>query len=193
VRTVRGHKALRTVAVAAAGELRQWDSFTATAAGYAAPDATLWVGLVRAVCPAAEAGEPPLALVSTRPWPDGFAAYQAYRPRWHVENDEFRELKEGWDLERQRWGRDAAAARARTTLTCLAFNTVQAYRSRRGARVAGRAIRRLRRPARPGLGPAPAVIYLAGCYAVLSLEELLTILGRPAHESLLPSLSGLPP
>lgn len=130
--------------------------------------------------------EPPLALASTRPWPSGFAASQAYRPRWHSENDQFRELKEGWDLERQRWGRDPTVALARLTLTCLAFNTAQLYRSRLGATLAGRAIRRLRRSHLPALGPAPAVIYLRGWHAIFPLEELLAILGHPPRDSLLP-------
>lgn len=210
-RTVQGHKALRTVESAAAGELRLWDSFVAAATSHGAEDPTLWVGFIRDVTPDPPATtppvttppvttppattppvtpvsdpEPPLALVSTRPWSSGFAAYQAYRPRWHSENDQFRELKEGWELERQRWGRDPAVALARLTLTCLAFNTAQLYRTRLGAALAGRAIRRLRRSVRPALGPAPAVIYLRGCYAVFSLEELLALLGRPPRDSLLP-------
>lgn len=192
VRTIRGHKELRTVEVAAAGELHRWDSFAEAAAEYGAPGATLWVGLIREVAPTEQPAEEALALVSTRAWPDGFAAYQAYRPRWHAENDQFRELKEGWGLEAQRWGRDAAAARGRTTLTCLAFNTAQVYRTRRGARLAGRAIRRLRREHRPALGAAPVVLYLGGCYAVLAVEELLAVLGRPVRESLLPALSRPP-
>ncbi len=66
-----------------------------------------------------------MALVSTRRWANGYAALQAFRPRWHIENDGYRELKEGFGLEKQRWGRDAAAARCRTTLTILAFNYLQ--------------------------------------------------------------------
>lgn len=200
-RTVQGHKSLRTVEAAAAGDLRLWESFTTAATSHGATDPTLWVGFIRDVTPDppvtdppvtdppatdTSAPEPPLALVSTRPWPTGFAAAQAYRPRWHIENDQFRELKEGWDLERQRWGRDPAVALARLTLTCLAFNTSQIYRTRLGADLAGRAIRRLRRSQRAALGPAPVVIYLHGCYAVFSLEELLAILGRPPRDSLLP-------
>jgi hypothetical protein len=203
-RTVQGHKALRTVEAAAAAELRHWESFRTAAHSHGADDPTLWVGFIRDVTPepplaaapsappdqpsppTSPAPEPPLALVSTRAWPSGFAAYQAYRPRWHIENDQFRELKEGWDLERQRWGRDASVALARLTLTCLAFNTAQLYRTRQGAALADRAIRRLRRATRSSLGSAPAVIYLNGCYAVFSLEELLAILGRPARDSLLP-------
>jgi len=187
VRTIRGHKELRTVEVTAIGELSQWDSFAEAAAEHGAPGATLWVALVREVAPTEQPVEEALALVSTRAWPDGFAALQAYRPRWHVEDDNFRELKEGWGLEAQRWGRDAAAARGRVTLTCLAFNTAQVYRSRAGERVARLAIRRLRRERRPELGAAPAVIYVAGCYAALSLEDLLAALGAPVRESLLPA------
>ena len=128
------------------------------------------------------------ALVSTRAWADGSAALQAYRPRWHIENDAYRELKEGWGLEERHWGRDVAALRGRLTLTCLACNTAQVYRSRAGARLATVAIRRLRRQHQPALGAAPAVIYVAGCYAVLALEELLAVLGAPVRDSLLPAL-----
>jgi hypothetical protein len=127
-----------------------------------------------------------MALVSTRAWADGFQALQAFRPRWHVEDDGYRELKEGWGLEAQRWGRDAAAARGRVALTCLAFNTAQVYRTRGGERLAKKGIRRLRRQYRRELGAAPVVVYVAGCYAVLAVEELLAALGRPVQESLLP-------
>src|SRR5438874_11723866 len=112
----------------------------------------------------------------------------AYRPRWHIEDDIYRELKEGWGLEKQQWGRDFAAVLGRTTLTCLAFNTAQVYRLQAGQRLASLAIRRLRRLRQPQLGTAPAVIYLAGSYGVFALEELLTLLGTPVRESLLPAV-----
>ena len=70
--------------------------------------------------------------------------------------------------------------------TCLAFNTAQVYRSRAGERLAKKGIRRLRREQRRALGAAPVVVYVAGCYAVLAVEELLAALGRPVQESLLP-------
>ena len=113
----------------------------------------------------------------------------AFRARWHIEDDAYRELKEGWDLEQQRWGRDLATAQGRTTLTCLAFNTAQVYRLQAGQRLASVAIRRLRRLRQRDLGTAPAVIYVAGYYGVFSLEELLTLLGTAPRESLLPALS----
>ena len=71
-------------------------------------------------------------------------------------------------------------------LTGLAFNTAQVYRTRAGERLAKQGIRRLRRQYRRELGAAPVVVYVAGCYAVLAVEELLAALGRPVQESLLP-------
>jgi len=188
VRTIGGHKQVREVEVTAAGELTSWEGFTEKAASYGVPEASLWACLIRDVTTAELAAEPPRALVSTRSFADGFAALQAFRPRWHIEDDTYRELKEGWGLEKQRWGRDFAVALGRTTLTCLAFNTAQVYRLLAGERLAAVAIRRLRRLRQRELGAAPAVIYLAGCYGVFALEELLSLLGTPARESLLPDL-----
>ncbi|HYU76075.1 MAG TPA: hypothetical protein VEL31_25670 [Ktedonobacteraceae bacterium] len=188
LRTIGGHKQLREVEVTAAGDLSSWDGFTEAAASYGVSNASLWACLIRDGTTAELAAEPPRALVSTHRFADGFAALQAYRPRWHIEDETYRELKEGWGLEQQRWGRDFAAALGRTTLTCLAFNTAQVYRLQAGERLTAVAIRRLRRLRQRELGTAPAVIYLAGCYGVFALEELLSLLGTPAHESLLPDL-----
>lgn len=190
VRTVQGHKQVRRVALASAGDLTSWDSFVDAARGHGAPDATLWACLIRELAPTSQPVAEAGALVSTRPWADGRAALHAYRPRWHIENDGYRELKEGWGLETQHWGRDEAALRGRLTLTCLAFNTAQVYRSRAGERLATVAIRRLRQQHRAALGAAPAVVYVDGCYAVLALEELLAALGTPVRESLLPAGGG---
>src|SRR5438093_3100112 len=110
VRTIGGHKQVRQVEVTAAGELTSWDGRTLAAATAGVPDATLWACLIRDVTSEETAAKVPRALVSTRRFSDGFAALQAFRPRWHIEDDTYRELKEGWGLEQQRWGRDFAAA-----------------------------------------------------------------------------------
>jgi hypothetical protein len=184
---VQGHKQLRTVRCAAADDLTSWDSFLQAAQGYGVAAAHLWATLI-AVQPApGQEAEEPWALVSTRPWATGFAALQAYRSRWHIENDANREFKEGWGLEAQHWGRDVAALRGRLTLTLLTCNTAQVYRSRVGAQTAGLAIRRLRRQAAPQLGPTPAIIFLGQCYGVFALEEVLGLLGARPRESLLPA------
>jgi len=192
VRTVRGRKDRWRVQTAWCGGLSSWDNFVAAAAKHGLSDATLWGCLIRE----APEGEEPTAtwgLVSTHPWPSGQAALTAYRGRWHIENDAYRELKEGWGLEAHRWGRTIAAALGRLTLTCLAFNTAQVYRSRAGERVAAMGIRRLRRQVRPALGPAPVVLYLGGSYGVFPLEEVLALAGLPVRASLLPTPRPEPP
>src|SRR3989475_11641960 len=188
LRTIGGHKQVREVEVTAAGELTSWDGLTEKAASYGVADASLWACLIRDVTTEETAAEPPRALVSTRSFADGFAALQAFRPRWHIEDDTYRELKEGWGLEKQRWGRDLAAALGRTTLTCLAFNTAQVYRLQAGGRLAAMAISRAGRQRQRELGSAPAVLYVAGCYGVFALEELLRLLGTAPRESLLPAV-----
>jgi hypothetical protein len=121
------------------------------------------------------------------------ATFEAFRPRWHVENDAYRELKEGWRLEAQRWGRDFATQLGRVTLTCLAFNTAQIYLSRSGPRLAARGIRRLRRVYDRALGHSPVVIYIDRNYAVYPVEELLAILGHGSRKSLRPLATGRAP
>src|SRR5256885_6286748 len=96
----------------------------------------------------------------------------AFRPRWHIEDDTYRELKEGWGLEKQRWGRDFAAALGRTTLTCLAFNTAQVYRLQAGERLALVALRRVRRQRPREVGSAPAGVLVAGRHWRFSLGKI---------------------
>jgi hypothetical protein len=190
VRTIRGHKEARTVEVAAVGEMASWDSFVEAARGYGVANPSLWAALIREVEPKDRSLADCWALVSTRRFANGYAALQAYRPRWHIENDGYRELKEGFGLEEQRWGRDAAAAHARTTLTILAFNTTQVYRGRGGKRLATLGIRRLRRESQPELGRSPVVIFMDHCCGVMAVEELLSVVGFTARQGLLPALEG---
>ena len=186
VRVLQGHKERCTVALAGLGQLDNWDSYRQAAAGYGVPDATLWACLIRPLAPRPQPLKAASARVSTGDWPRPAAAFTAFRGRWTIEDDTFRELKEGWGLERQRWGATEAAVRGRVTLTLLAFNTAQVYRTRGGARLADKGIRRMRQEHRRELGAAPAVVYLAGCYGVFALEELLTLLGAPVRDSVLP-------
>jgi hypothetical protein len=186
VRTIQGHKQRRTLLIAAQDGLTTWDSFVEAAQQYGAVEPRLWACLIREAEPDASGHVACWTLASTRAWPNGVAAFDAFRPRWHIENDTYRELKEGWQLEAQRWGRDLASQQGRVTLTCLAFNTAQIYLSRSGERLAAKGIRKLRRHYSRPLGRSPAVIYIDRSYAVLSLEKLLAITGYPAAKSLRP-------
>lgn len=185
VRVVQGHKQRRTLDISAMQAVTSWDSFLKAARDHGAASPQLYACRICPVNPSSKEDKP-WTLVSTREWPNGVAAFQAFRPRWHIENDAYRELKEGWGLEAQRWGRDFPMQLARVTLTCLAFNTAQVHLSRLGAGLAARGIRRLRRHYEPELGAAPVVIYIGEAYAVLPVEELLRIVGLPPQTSLIP-------
>ena len=185
-RTVQGRKERRTVALAGVGQLDSWPSFVAAAAEYGVPAAHLWACLIRERAPTDQPLAEAEALVSTRDWPQPWAAFQAYRERWTIEDDTLRELKEGWGLERQPWGLRHEAIRGRVTLTLLAFNTAQLYRTQAGQRLAGTGSRRLRRLYRRELGTAPVVVYLDGRYGVFAVEEVFALLGAPVRASLLP-------
>lgn len=77
MRTIQGHKQVREVEVAAAGELTSWDGKTLAAARHGVPNASLWACLIGDVTTEEAAAKPPRALVSTRSFSDGCAA----RPR----------------------------------------------------------------------------------------------------------------
>jgi hypothetical protein len=192
VRSIQGHKQRRTLDLGAQGGLTGWDSYLAAARKYGDEHPQLWACLVLPVDATSE-DDRPWTLASTRAWVSGVAAYEGFRPRWHIENDTYRELKEGWGLEQQRWSRDVAVQRGRVTLTCLAFNTAQVYLSRTGEKLSAQGIRRLRYEYFWQLGPSPAVIYIGRNYAVFPLEELLQLLGQPTRQSLTPRLPSLKP
>ena len=188
VRQIQGHKQRRTLDLGAQGGLTTWDSFVAAAHRYGDEHPSLWGCLVMPVDPVSDEDRP-WTLCSTRPWVSGVAAYESFRDRWHIENDTNRELKEAWDLEQQRWGRDLATQRGRVTLTCLAFNTAQLYLTKAGRRLSGHGIRRLRNAAHSELGHSPVVIYWGRNYAIFPLEQFLELTGQPVRCTLRPRLA----
>jgi hypothetical protein len=183
-RVLDGHKETRTVEVACVGELTDWDSYLAKAKELGVAEPKLFVAFVRQLEPKVAPDKELLALVSTREWPDAWATYEAYRPRWWIENGGFNELKEGWLLERYPWGRDEAMVRGRVGFTLLAQQVVALYRQSVGRNLAGYGIRRLHRALRLALGGPGLVLVVEDCYAVVSAEELLAALGHPVTESL---------
>lgn len=192
VRYVAGHKQTRTVAAAAIDKLTTWDSFREKAASFGAGDASLWGCLLHEVPAAAGGDAESWALVSTRAFGSGWQGYTTWRKRWLIENTAFRELKEGWHLEKARWGRSVALVTARVTLTCVAFNVAQVRKGKDGQRLLHLGIRRLRRLLTQKVGPAPVVVYAADCYAILNVEEVMTAVGRPPKTSLVPRRGPVP-
>jgi len=170
--------------VACVGNLTDWDSYLTKAKELGVAEPKLFVALVRQLEPKVAPDKELLALVSTRQWPDAWTTYEAYRPRWWIENGGFNELKEGWLLERYPWGREEAVVRGRVGFTLLAQQVVALYRQALGRNLAGYGIRRLRRALRLALGGPGLMVVVDDCYAVVTAEELLAALGHPVTESL---------
>jgi hypothetical protein len=186
MRVLDGKKEQRTVEVASASQLTDWDSYVvkAKAKELGLAEVGLWVGAVRQLEPKLPADKELTILVSTRQWKDAWEGYQAYRPRWWQENAGFNELKAGWLLERFAWGRDEAIVRGRVGFTLLAQQVVALYRQAAGRQLAGYGIRRLRQALRYALGGPGLVVVVEDRYAVLHVEELMAALGHPVTESL---------
>jgi hypothetical protein len=183
-RVLDGHKVPRLVEVATAADLTEWDSYGAKAKELGITAPTLFVAFVRQLEPALPADKAVLALVSTKEWLEGWQTYEAYRPRWWIENAGFNELKEGWLLERYPWGRSEAIVRGRVGFTLLAQQVVALYCQAAGRQLVGYGIRRLRRVLHLALGGPGMVVVIEDRYAVLHVEELVAALGHPVTQSL---------
>jgi len=177
-RYVAGKKQFRQVRVAGMQDLTDWDSFLASAQALAVAQPSL-SGYAIQSTPLTPPG--PLqewALVSTAPFPTAWQAYTFWRNRWLVENRGFRELKEGWHLEEALWTfHNPIVAAARVAFTLVAFNVAQVARTRPGQRLQARGIRRLRRELNRHFGAVPVIVFAAGAFAVLHIEELVRLLG----------------
>jgi len=134
------------------------------------------------------------ALASTYPFANGKSAYQRWRARWRIENNGFRELKEGWQLERAPWSRtDATVVAARVAFTLIAFNVAQLMKTTKGRQLADRGIRRLRRALGIQYGPAPIIVFAKNVFAVFHIEEIMHFVGLPPQHSLRrPNATGPP-
>ena len=188
-RTLDGHKETRIVEVAVAHDLTEWDSYQAKAHDLGIAEPTLTVSFIRQVEPSLPPEKATLALVSTKEWSEAWQTYEAYRPRWWIENAGFHELKEGWLVERYPWGRAEAIVRGRVGFTLLAQQVVALYCQAAGRQLVGYGIRRLRRALNLALGGPGMVVVIDDSYAVLHVEELLEALGHPATQSLRRAIS----
>lgn len=198
-RYVAGHKQTRQMRVAEMRDLNDWDSFWDTAHALGVENPTLCgyaiEGQVIDDLEQAEAW----ALVATAPFSSPWQAYTFWRKRWRVENCGFRELKEGWLLEKSLWTfHNPVVTAARVAFTLIAFNVAQIAKSNAGERLARQGIRRLRQTLNRRFGAVPIIVFAAESFAILHVEELVEVLGgfppqfsfrQPPDEGLLPSLS----
>jgi hypothetical protein len=194
VRYLSGHKQVRQVSLAAARDLTSWESFVASAQAYGVAQPTLWGLLIHSVDVANPSDVEDWAVASTQPFSSARAGYQRWRQRWQIENNGFRELKEGWHLERAPWSyTDDTVVAARVTFTLIAFNVAQIAKTAHGRQLTHHGIRRLRRELAAHYGPAPVVVFAADAFGIFHIEEIMTLIGLPPQFSLRRPLPGVDP
>ena len=109
------------------------------------------------------------------------ASYKNYDDRSLIENKAYRELKQGFILARFP-GLSARDQATHLFFLLLTFNLVALWRSGGGDRYVHLGIRRLRRQVLNK--PDQVVVYAGRSYAVMSLAEFVTHLGRPPSRKL---------
>jgi hypothetical protein len=185
VRYVAGHKQVRQVRVGTMANLNRWQSFVQAAQTYEVADPALWGCAIEAVDQNDPSQTESWGLVSTRAFNTGWTAYTFWRQRWRIENQGFRELKEGWHLEQAPWSyTHDSLVLARVTFTLIAYNVAQVAKTTAGRRLTQQGIRRLRRSLRREVGPAPVIVFANGAYGIFDIEEIMLALGKPPLNSL---------
>ncbi|MGD2049146.1 MAG: hypothetical protein PVH03_06605 [Chloroflexota bacterium] len=184
VRYVAGRKQLREITPGVVAGLTRWPALqeAAQAIGYE-EEFSLWGCAIHARDLNDPTYQEDWALISTRSFASGRQAHTFWRKRWLIENSGFREIKEGWHLEKAPWSyTDPSIVLARITFTLLAFNVAQIAKTKRGKQLTQTGIRRLRRQLRREVGPAPVIVFAAGAYGIFNIEEIMVALGKPpAH------------
>jgi len=122
-----------------------------------------------------------LTTLDIRTRQQALASYRNYDDRSLIENKAYRELKQGFELTRFP-GLSARDQATHLFFLLLTFNLVALWRSGAGERYVNLGIRRLRRQILNK--PDQVVVYVARSYAVMSLAEFVTHLGRPPSRKL---------
>ena len=122
-----------------------------------------------------------LTTLDIRTRQQALASYRNYDDRSLIENKAYRELKQGFKLTRFP-GLSARDQAAHLFFLLLTFNLVALWRSGGGERYVKLGIRRLRRQVLNK--PDQVVVYVGKSYALMSLAEFATYLGRPPSRNL---------
>jgi hypothetical protein len=107
---------------------------------------------------------------------EALAVYDAYDKRSLIENQGYRELKQGFELPRY-FGKNTRSQHFHIYFTLLMYNMVAAYKSKRAGKFIGIGVRRFRSDF---IGLVPMVIVYASPYfAIFDIKEFVVLLGRP--------------
>ena len=102
-----------------------------------------------------------------------------YRRRQGIENQGFRELKQGWHLGKFP-GKSFSAVLFHTLITLMLYDAATCYKTEKEERLSDMGIRALREKE---IGPFYGVIvYIGNYFGVFDLEEFLYLIGKPPTE-----------
>ena len=180
VRYLSGHKQTRQMRVAKMDHLNDWEGFVEAAQTLGVEKPTLSGFAIQSDQLDKDGKPEEWALVATAAFNTAWQGYTFWRNRWTIENSGFRELKEGWHLEQALWTfHNTVVAAARLTFTLIAYNIAQIAKSKVAERLKVRGIRKLRQELnrRFGFRSSPIIVFAAGAFTVLHLEELVVLLG----------------
>ena len=180
VRYLSGHKQTRQMRVAKMDNLNDWEGFVEAAQVLEIEKPTLSGFAIQSDQLGKDGKPEEWALVCTAPFNTAWQGYTFWRNRWTIENSGFRELKEGWHLEDALWTfHNTVVAAARLTFTLIAYTVAQIAKSKVAERLKARGIRKLRQELnrRFGFRSSPVIVFAAGAFAILPLEELVVLLG----------------
>jgi len=103
-----------------------------------------------------------------------------YDLRSEIENQGFRELKQGYHLLKYPQ-KTSSAVRAHAVLTLIIYSLVNAYKSQRGQRLAHLGIRRWRAK-QMGESIHKMIVYYEGIYGIVDVEELFYLMDMTPKE-----------
>lgn len=104
-----------------------------------------------------------------------------YGERSQIENQGFRELKQGWQIN-EFPNKAKRAVFAHILLTLIVFNLANGFRTDRGCSLADKGIRRFRYQEMKGASIHKLVVFAGKWYAIIDVEELMILLGKPPKE-----------
>jgi len=105
---------------------------------------------------------------------------EQYDLRSEIENQGFRELKQGYHLLKYPQ-KTCSAIRAHAVLTLIIYSLVNAYKSQRGQRLAHLGIRRWRGK-QMGQSIHKMIVYYEGIYGIVDVEELFYLMDMTPKE-----------
>jgi hypothetical protein len=105
---------------------------------------------------------------------------EQYDLRSEVENQGFRELKQGYHLLKYPQ-KTSSAVRTHSVLTLIIYSLVNAYKSQRGQRLAHLGIRRWRGK-QMGQSIHKMIVYYEGIYGIVDVEELFYLMDMTPKE-----------